>query len=263
MLKRRPDGIIFDYIGYPPSSGRESVASKVQDLWIYGDAAQQALYARALNAKGKDLIERFVKSGSITTSDIQEVDKLYPSETSPLWQGRNPLPNEMQSTLAQRQFLLQQELWRLSATHAVQGVLDFLNFAILPVQQQGVKVGAVFFPEGNQSVGADGYDSRLQAWDRFPNSIEWNPIAYGACNNTSCIQDQVSQVLKQAPTGTQIAPAITGVWGQPRNNHPSLEDQMDAIQQVAPGINSVSHFGFSWQDPKFESDRISCRRSSS
>ena len=48
IAKRRPDGMLFDYIRYPRGTGSASVASKVKDLWIYGDSAQQAILQRAL-----------------------------------------------------------------------------------------------------------------------------------------------------------------------------------------------------------------------
>ncbi|GAC1458794.1 MAG: hypothetical protein NVS2B14_07490 [Chamaesiphon sp.] len=165
----------------------------------------------------------------------------------------------MRATLVQRQSLLQGDLWRLSVAHAFQGILDFFNVAILPAEQQGLKVGAVFFPEGNKAFGKSGYDSRLQPWDRFPRDIEWNPMVYGVCGNTSCIQDEVKKVLKQAPFGTKVTPSLAGAWGQNRNNHLSLEVQMQAIHQVAPQINSVSHFAFSWQEPEMDNQRKFCR----
>ncbi|NJO80912.1 MAG: family 10 glycosylhydrolase, partial [Cyanobacteria bacterium RM1_2_2] len=51
VLQRQPEGVLFDYVRYPKGTGSASVASRVQDLWIYGSAAQQALYQRALNQK--------------------------------------------------------------------------------------------------------------------------------------------------------------------------------------------------------------------
>ncbi|MBW4577486.1 MAG: family 10 glycosylhydrolase [Aphanothece sp. CMT-3BRIN-NPC111] len=259
VTRRRPDGILFDYIRYPRGSGADSVATKVQDLWIYGDAARQALYGRALNNKGRALIERYLNAGYISAGDIDQVDKLYPTEGSPLWQGRNPQPLEMQATPQERQPLLQWQLWQLSVAHAAQGILDFLAVAMLPAQQQGIKVGEVFFPEGNQTIGQGGYDSRLQPWDRFPSSTEWHPMAYGICGNTSCIEEQVKRVLNRASPSTLVAPVLAGIWGQPLNNRPSLEAQMQGIRQVAPQINTVSHFAFSWQEAQFDSERKLCR----
>jgi len=90
VVKRRPDGVLFDYIRYPRGSGSDSVVTKIEDLWIYSDAAKQALYDRALNNKGRELIVRYSRQGYITASDVEAVNKLYPNEATPLWQGRTP-----------------------------------------------------------------------------------------------------------------------------------------------------------------------------
>jgi hypothetical protein len=253
ILQRQPDGVLFDYIRYPRGFGSDSVAGQVEDLWIYGSAAQQALYKRALNQKGLALIQRFLSQGQVTTEDVLEINKLYPQEKAPLWQGRTPPATPV--TLG----YLQSELWQLSVAHAVQGVLDFLSMALLPVQQQGIPAGAVFFPEANQSVGQQGYDSRLQPWDQFPGTIEWHPMAYATCGNTDCIVSQVQRVVSLAGNSTQIEPAIAGTWGKSLNGRPSLEAQMEAIHQAVPHISSISHFAFSWQEPEFDRDRKFCR----
>lgn len=258
ILRRRPDGILFDYIRYPRQSGSESVVSKVQDLWIYSDAAMQALYQRALNKKGLDLIRRFVTKGYVSLGDVEVVDKLYPQEGSPLWQGRNPPPNELKATLQERQSVLQWDLWQLSVAHAAQGVVDFLALATLQPQRLGIPAGAVFFPDGNQVIG-QGYDSRVQPWNRFPSSIEWHPMSYATCGNASCIAAQVRRVVSMAPSGTLISPALAGTWGRSVNDRPSLELQMQAIRQAAPQISSVSHFAYSWQDPASDRQRKFCR----
>lgn len=84
-------------------------------------------------------------------------------------------------------------------------------------------------------------------------------MSYAACGNTSCITALIQRVVKYASPGTQIIPAIAGVWGQPISNRPSLEAQMQAIRQVAPQVRGVSHFAFSWQEPQLERERQSCR----
>lgn len=261
ILQRKPDGVLFDYIRYPRQAGAGSVATKVQDLWIHATAAQQALVRRSLNYKGFNLIQRFLNQGYITTNDIASLDRMYPNETEPLWQGRNPplLPGQPLPPAATRQPQLQYELWLLSVAHAFQGVLDFLTAATLPVQRQGIPAGAVFFPDGNRRIGR-GFDSRMQPWDRFSNSLEWHPMAYGVCGNTSCIVDQVQTVLRVAPPGTQISPVIAGDWGRSIDGkRPSLEAQMAAIRQAAPQIQSVSHFAYSWQeDSQSRRERQSC-----
>ena len=255
ILQRRPDGMLFDYVRYPRGTGAASVAGGVKDLWIYGPAAQQALLGRALNQKGQELIRRFLTQGYLNTGDLSAVNSLYPQEGVPLWQGRSPSDATNNRPIAG----LQSELWRLSVAHAIQGVLDFLATALLPVQQRGIPAGAVFFPDGNQPVGTQGYDSRLQPWDRFPNTIEWHPMAYGTCGTVDCVVQQVQRVVSLAPAGTKIQPALAGTWSQSINGRPSLEAQTQAIHQASPQINAVSHFAFSWQEPQYDRDRKFCR----
>ena len=250
-VKRKPDGVLFDYIRYPRGTGSQSVVSKVKDLWIYGRASREALYQRAQNNQGRMLIQRFVSRGYITQGDIKAAKQKFPQERTPLWQGRNPL----QGNSRQR---LQLELWHLSVAHAAQGVIDFLALASIPAQKQNIPVGAVFFPGGNQIVGERGFDSRLQPWDRFPTSLEWHPMSYGICGNTSCIVDEVKRVTNIALGKTPVMPVIAGMWGQSSNKRPSLEAQMEAIRRAAPQINSVSHFAYSWQEPELDRERKFC-----
>lgn len=259
VAKRKPDGVLFDYIRYPRGQGDASVAARVQDLWIYGDAARQVLLQRALNNKGRELIERFLSKGYVSTEDVAQLDRLYPQE-QPLWQGRNPDQTKNLLSAAERQPMLQLELWQLSVAHAAQGVLDFLTAAIQPFQERGIRTGAVFFPGGNKAVGQGyGYDSRVQPWDRFPNSIEWHPMIYADCGTTGCILDELQRVLSLAAPGTEIVPAIAGDWGKSLGNRPSLEVQMQAMRQVAPQIQTVSHFAYSWQEPDSDRERKFCQ----
>jgi hypothetical protein len=259
VLRRRPDGVLFDYVRYPRQAGGDSLATKVTDLWLYSEATQQALFRRALNYKGLDLIRRFLSKGYVTAGDIAEVDKLYPQEGEPLWEGRI-IPSGQQKSIsppAKRQPQLQFELWQLGVAHAMQGILDFISLATYPAQQLHIPAGVVFFPGGNQTV-RQGYDSRLQPWDRFPTSLQWHPMAYGSCGDVSCIVSQVQQVIKVAKPRTQIIPAIAGLWGQSTSDRPSLELQMQALHQFAPRLKGVSHFAYSWQDPH-DNDRKFCR----
>jgi hypothetical protein len=259
VIRRRPDGILFDYVRYPRQAGSDSIATKVTDLWLYSEATQQALFQRAQNNKGQEFIRRFLTKGYVTAGDIAEVDKLYPQEGEPLWQGRTP-PIEQKSILPpeQRQPQLQMELWQLSVAHAMQGILDFVNLAAYPAQQLGIPAGVVFFPDANQNVGR-GFDSRLQPWDRFPSSLEWHPMSYANCGNVNCIAAQVKQVLNTAKSGTQVIPAIAGEWGKSVNGRPPLETQMQALRQFAPRLRGVSHFAYSWQYPEHDNNRKFCR----
>ena len=226
VSRRRPDGVLFDYIRYPRGVGSHSVASQVEDLWIYGDASRQALFQRALNQQGLELIRRYISRGYLVDGDLDAVAQLHPNEGEPLWQSRNPNGTSASLPAAARRPGLQQELWRLTVAHAVQGVIDFLTRMGQQVQQQGVPTGAVFFPGGNNTVGSNGYDSRLQYWDRFPTWMGWHPMAYAVCGNTGCILEEIREVLTAAgPQGAQfVKPVIAGVWGQSSRNRPSLED---------------------------------------
>ena len=260
VAKRRPAGILFDYIRYPRGVGSHSVVSKVEDLWIYSDASRNALFQRALNYRGLELIRRYVSRGYLIDSDLNDVDRLYPNESEPLWQSRVPLETTEEIPASVLRPVLQNELWRLSVAHAVQGVVDFLTRVGQLSQQQGMRTGTVFFPGGNRSVGS-GYDSRLQYWDRFPTWMSWHPMAYGICGHTGCILDEIRRVMTVAgPQGGQfVKPAIAGVWGQSMRDRPALEVQMQAIQRAIPEINSVSHFAYSWQDPEFDRSRKFCQ----
>jgi hypothetical protein len=256
--------VLFDYVRYPRGVGSNSVADSVDDLWIYGQASRDALFRRAANQQGLELMRRYISRGYLTDADITDVRTLYPNETEPLWQSRTPSPPLPDgATLPPPVVIrpqLQAELWQLSVAHAVQGVVDFVKLAEEQTKRTGIRAGAVFFPEGNQTVGTGGYDSRLQYWERFPASMEWHPMAYAVCGHSGCILDGIRRVLTMSPANPSplVMPAIAGIWGQPTHNRPAIETQMDAIRRAVPQINAVSHFAYSWQDPEFDRVRKFC-----
>ncbi|NET51591.1 MAG: hypothetical protein F6K09_23630 [Merismopedia sp. SIO2A8] len=252
VLARQPDGILFDYIRYPVGLGADLVANDVEDLWIYGESSQQALLDRALNPSGRQLIQHFLEKGHITEDDVSTITE------EPLWQGRQVDSQAEEFSLEQQRSTLQADLWKLAVSHAVQGVLDFLNVAELSASRQQVPAGAVFFPEGNRIL-QDGYDSRLQPWDQFPSSLEWHPMSYGICGDTSCITAKVQRVIDHASEGTNIKPVLAGVWGRAMSDRPSLEAQMQDIRRVAPQIDTISHFAYSWQRPDRAQERQFCQ----
>lgn len=249
VLQRQPDGVLFDYVRYPRLPGADSVADNVRDLWIFGDAARNALLDRANNPSARDLLERYLQQGYLTENDRQAVRRRYPNEERPQWQ-----------TVRGRGGSLQDQLWTLSVAHAVQGILDFVALAVEQVSAENLPSGAVFFPNGNRPIG-EGYDSRLQPWDRFPATMEWHPMIYGVCGDTSCITEELERVLDFADPETRLVPAIAGVWGEPVSNRPSLEAQMSALRQVAPQLDAVSHFAYSWQFPESDRERKFCSES--
>ncbi len=248
VLQRHPNGILFDYVRYPKGLGGASVASKVKDLWIYGDASIQAFLQRVHSQQDQILIRRFLEQGYIAGSNTGSIDRLTNSQD---WTTLKTVPSLGSS--------LQQQLWRLSVAHAQQGILDFLAIATQPVQQQGIPTGAVFFPEGNRRVRQQGFDSRLQPWPQFPTNLQWHPMAYGICGTTDCIVSQVQEVVRQAPSAVQIIPAIAGDWGQRLKNRPSLEAQMEAIHRAVPQIDSMSHYSYGWQEPEATRERKFCQ----
>jgi hypothetical protein len=259
ILKRRPDGVLFDYIRYPRGTGDRSAVDSVKDLWIYSPASRQALVNRGLNPKTKWLIDRYLTRGSLSLGDLAEADRLYPDQGSPLWQGRIPPKGEMKQSLQARFTRLRQELWFLAVAHAAQGVIDYLSYFSSIVQRQGIPAGAVFFADGNQRVGATAFDSRLQAWDSFPASLEWHPMAYAVCSDSNCVINQINRVLAGGTGQNLVIPALAGLWGQPYNNRPSLEAQMEAIRLAVPRVSAVSHFAFSWQEPQIDRERRFCK----
>jgi hypothetical protein len=240
------------------------VADSVDDLWIYGQASRDALLKRATNHQGKELIQRYISRGYLTDGDLAEVSTRYPTEVEPLWQNHTPLPplaaKQTPLSTATRRSQLQTELWQLTVNHAMQGVLDFVSLAVAQVQPMGLGSGIVFFAEGNQTIGTGGYDSRLQAWERFPPTATWHPMAYGICGHSDCILDSIRRVLTLEPGSPRplIMPAIAGVWGQTIDNRPALETQMEAIHQNLPEINGLSHFTWAWQDADFDRQRKFC-----
>ncbi len=257
IAQRKPDGILFDYIRYPRGYGAASVASKVQDLWIYGDASQQTLLQRASNISGVELLRRYLQQGFLKADDLKETNSLKDQNQKPQWQGIDTSRIAVKLPATKQASLLQTELWRLTVAHAVQGVIDFVSTSVASVRSQGIPTGLVFFPEGNMTIG-QGFDSRLQHWDKFPSYAEWHPMSYATCGSTSCILQQIQRVLDRAPAGTQVKPLLAGIWQQSIGNRPPLEMQMQDLRRLSPRIDSVSHFAYSWQEPGSDRDRKSC-----
>ena len=253
VLKRNPDGVVFDYVRYKRGAGAASVVNNIRYLWIYGEASLQALRDRAKNFQGREIINRFLRQGFITQADLQAAKKLYPQETEPLWQGRlpsNQTVNQKQRSIA----YWQNELWRLAVGHAFIGITYFLDYVAKPVFREGIPVGIAFFSDGNQPVG-NGFDSRMQPWHLFTRSYDWQPMAYAVCGKPDCIVAQVRKVFQSAPNGTKIAPILVGQWNEPFTNRPPLEVQMQAIRAAVPAIDSISHFAFGWQTQEVDFSR--------
>lgn len=258
VLKRKPDGILFDYVRYPRGMGDQSSANTVQDLWIYSKSSLNALYDRAGNQKGLAVIKKYIDTGNLTITDLQAIEQQYPQEEQAKWQDRRNSP-QTESTIQARHRSLTKDLWFFSVAHAAQGIIDFLSFAAQPAQNQGLPAGAVFFPDANRLVGNSGFDSRLQAWDKFPTDLEWHPMAYAVCGgDTSCVVEQVETVFETASETTTVTPALAGAWGKVYRDHPPLENQIEALRKATPQVNSMSHFSYAWQEPELDRQRKSC-----
>ena len=259
ILKREPDGVLFDYIRYPRSTGADSVVSGVRNLWIYGNASFSTLLDRTFNDKGRFLLQRYLGNGYITRNDVAKVDAMEPEGVPPLWQGRNVDEEaEAEMSLERRKKLWQQQLWYLSVAHAAQGVLDFLSEAVEQVEAKGIPTGTVFFADANKVVGEQGFDSRLQPWTRFTDVAEWHPMAYATCNQTNCIVDLIKRTRSSLPNNMELMPALAGDWGKIKSNRPPLESQMEAIRRQVPQVTGISHFAYSWQFPEVERERKFC-----
>ncbi|MEN9222083.1 MAG: hypothetical protein Q6M04_06565 [Thermostichus sp. BF3_bins_97] len=176
-----------------------------------------------------------------------------------------PTPTPTPSA-ASRQERWQNELWAFTTDFARYGILDYLNQAAQPAQTRGIPTGAVFFPDGNQVVGTgktepglQGFDARLQPWDRFDPTMEWHPMAYAKCEDASCVAQQVERVLTMASPQTFVCPAIAGLWGQTQRQRPTLEVQMGELARRLPQLPCVSHFALSWIEPELERSRQACQ----
>lgn len=262
VLQRQPDGVLFDYIRYPHGTGDRMVAYRTNDLWIFGSDSRRAFIDLATNEAGRDLLTRFLNRGYVTAGDIAAVRNAHPNSL-PAW--RSPTPDKVgvqpprftrwpSPTVGQREY--QRKLWPLAITFARQSILDYLDFVAAPVQQRRIPAGAVFFPEGNRRIRG-GYDSRLQAWQQFPDTVEWHPMSYAVCGGTSCIGDQVEQVLAAAPPGTEVCPVLAGSWKEALGR-PALAFQFGELQRRFPQLQCVSTFAYSWTEIEHDRQRASC-----
>jgi hypothetical protein len=249
VAKRRPDGIVFDYIRYPHRT--ESIVSDVRDLMIYGSSSARKLLDRSISKRGHDLIYQYLQKGQVK-AQIADADL-------PLWY----LPNEIQ---LQRQEIklgsnptnVNRELWRLSVTHARRGVIEFLDSVSMPARQLRITTGAVFFPRANLS-SSQGVDPRLQPWHQFKNVSEWAPMNYAICGNADCLIDELASVVQQANGSQTICPVIAGYWGRGTSGRLSLENQMYALRGAYPQLNCISHFAYAWFDLDADRQRRLCR----
>ncbi|MGY2881997.1 hypothetical protein [Thermostichus sp. OS-CIW-28] len=216
-----------------------------------------ALSPELLDWAAQDMASRNWQGDQLSSAKDLPESLEKPADSSSEAAAPTPAPSPTPSA-AVRQERWQQQLWQLSVEFARYGVLDYLQQAAQPAQRLGIPVGAVFFPEGNQAVG-EGFDARLQPWDRFDPGMEWHPMAYAKCEDSSCVAQQVEQVLAVASPQTFVCPAIAGLWGQAQRQRPSLETQTAELARRFPQLPCVSHFALSWIEPELERSRRTCQ----
>ncbi|MDX2271136.1 MAG: hypothetical protein NW237_04205 [Cyanobacteriota bacterium] len=249
MLLPQPNGILFDYIRYPTPLAADTLVTQPQDLWIYGEASQQALQQRFASPQQQALLQRFLATGRLTPEDIAQTDLSF-ADSLP-WFATDPFWSERQ-----RAEKYQAYFWQQVVEHAYSGVLQFLQTVSESALQQGISVGGVFFPGGNRAESG-GFDARMQPWDRFPSNIERHPMSYAICQDggADCVAAQVGDVLQQSLPATLVCPVLAGTWGQSFGGHASLEVQMQAIQSAHPQLTCISHFVYAWMEPDSDRDR--------
>ena len=248
LLERQPDGMLFDYIRYPTTFGRDTLIDNPQQLWIYSPASRQALRERLSHDRERALMDIFLERGELDVAAIQSTAAEFPDRQLPF---ETDLDLEALDPEALEQY--RQHFWAIATDHAYRGVLDFADFATAPVRDRGLPAATVFFPSGNRAE-AGTFDARMQPWDRFANQLQRHPMAYAVCEDGSCVAEQVAGVVQQSPSAL-VCPILAGTWGQPFGGHFSLEDQMQSIEATLPDLNCVSHFVYAWMEPASDRDR--------
>jgi hypothetical protein len=246
LVKRQPDGILFDYSNYlsPQRAGN------VKDLGIYGESARQALIAAMPNGT-KELMAIYLEAGKITPEAIAT---LHDNNQQKLGVAQT------RSNLNLAAKAAEQILWQLAVNHAQQGISDLIDTAIASINlsSNNLKIGAIFAPVPNlqkldRKSGIS--NGRLQPWNRFP-YLEQHPMTSAICKDGKCVANEVKKVVNassKTDMSSKICPVLVGTWGETFRGHPSLEIQMQAIRAVTPQISCVSHFSYSWIEP--DSDR--------
>jgi hypothetical protein len=242
LMKRQPDGMVFDYVRYPTTYGRNSLITNVKQLWIYGTASQKALFKSIPSDATKRLMALYLQAGRVT-----------PSAIASLWNVKLTTASQKQDAIAAAR-MSEDLLWRLASDHAYKGVLGMVEDITHTLRKDNVPTGAVFFPGGNYQ-STSGYDARMQPWDRFPNEMERHPMTYAICDDGKCVAQEVSRVLSQSSPQTLVCPVLAGTWGQSFGGHPSFETQMQAIRATTPKISCISHFVYAWMEPDSDKQR--------
>jgi len=244
LMKRNPDGMVFDYVRYPTNSTGELI-DNVKQLWIHGKASRTALLNSIDNRTVRELMDIYLQNGDLTADDVVQTEKKLTDNIK----VRSTNIKNPRETAAIAEGLL----WNIATNHAYKGVVNFVNTITAPLQQNSIPIGTVFFPNGNRTESGK-FEARMQPWDRFPKNMERHPMTYALCSDGSCVADQVAEVVRQSAPETLVCPVLAGTWGQGFDGHPSFEIQTRAILARQPKINCISHFVYAWIEP--ESDRL-------
>ena len=244
LMKRNPDGMVFDYVRYPTNSTGYLI-DNVKQLWVYGASSRTTLLNNIDNKNVRELMAIYLKNGNITADDVVQTEKKL-AEAAKVKPTNIKNPKETAA-------IAQGILWNIATNHAYQGVINFINTVTVPLQQNNVPIGTVFFSGGNRAESGK-FDPKMQPWDRFPSFMERHPMTYALCDDGQCVAEQVAEVLRQSAPDTLVCPVLAGTWGQSFDGHPSFEVQTRAILSRNPKINCISHFVYSWMEP--ESDRL-------
>jgi hypothetical protein len=244
LMKRNPDGMVFDYVRYPTNSTGELI-NNVKQLWIHGQSSRSALLNSIDNKNVRELMALYLQNGDLTADDVIQTEKKM---TEAIKVQPTNIKNPRETAAITKRLL-----WNIATNHAYQGVVNFVNAVTIPLQQNNMPIGTVFFPGGNRTE-AGRFDPKMQPWDRFPKFMERHPMTYALCEDGQCVAEQVAEVVRQSAPETLVCPVLAGTWGQGFDGHPSFEVQTRAILARQPKINCISHFVYSWMEP--ESDRL-------
>lgn len=142
LMKRNPDGMVFDYVRYPTNSTGELI-DNVKQLWIHGKASRTALLNSIDNRTVRELMDIYLQNGDLTADDVVQTEKKLTDNIK----VRSTNIKNPRETAAIAEGLL----WNIATNHAYKGVVNFVNTITAPLQQNSIPIGTVFFPNGNRT----------------------------------------------------------------------------------------------------------------
>jgi len=178
---------------YPRSLGSGSVVNKVQDLWIYSNAANK-LCINVRSTTKLELIRRFLGKGYVTIGDVKAVDKLYPQEENhsgkvALCRHHETFITATQPTATSAAGVVAVE--RCPCSQRYPGLCGSGNLASPTTRDAGWSC----FPDGNQAVGQR-LPCACSLGTGFPSC--WYAMSYATCGgNVSCIAALTPLLVKR------------------------------------------------------------------